>query len=269
MARTRSSDDATHDDQGHRDRDLQRRRQAMNAARPEPADAGIILQGRDDHRTTETGRRQQSEHQAGRQAKPDTDRDHGEIDSQRLLDFETEGADRPTRTTPGNVEEHDRAESASQTRQDDRFGQQMLHQPSPARADRLADGQFPLTHRAANLHHAGDIQAHDQQHRSGQGERDGLDDSGIASVRDCRSGRYGSTMPALNSFVAGYCLASRDVTAETAALACAMPTPGDRRPWMCSHSLPRSERTLLSRSCRGAADTVRAEERAVFPEEPR
>ena len=77
-------------------------------------------------------------------------------------------------STDGNVEEHKRSESASESRQDDRFGQKILDQPSPARADRLADRQFPLAHRAANLHHAGDIQAHDQQHRSGQGQRDRL-----------------------------------------------------------------------------------------------
>ena len=58
----------------------------------------------------------------------------------------------------------------------------ILDQPSPARADRLADGQFPLTHRAANLHHAGDVQAHDQQHRSGQGQRDGLKRPGTANA---------------------------------------------------------------------------------------
>jgi hypothetical protein len=39
-------------------------------------------------------------------------------------------------------------------------------------------------------------------------------------------------MPALNSFVEGYCFANCDVTAETAALAGAMLTPGDRRPLM-------------------------------------
>ena len=62
----------------------------------------------------------------------------------------------------------------SQARQDDGFGQEILDQPSPARADRLAYRQFPLTHRATNLHHAGDVQADDQQHHPGQGQRDGL-----------------------------------------------------------------------------------------------
>ena len=41
-------------------------------------------------------------------------------------------------------------------------------------------------------------------------------------------------------------MASCAVTAATAALACATPTPGDSRPWMFSHSLPRSARTLSS-----------------------
>ena len=47
-------------------------------------------------------------------------------------------------------------------------------------------------------------------------------------------------MPDLFSFVDGYCLANDDVTAETAALACATLTPGVRRPWISTHSLLRS-----------------------------
>src|SRR6185503_12768979 len=53
-------------------------------------------------------------------------------------------------------------------------------------------------------------------------------------------GVYGAAMPALFSFVDGYCLAKDDVTVETAALACATLTPGARRPWICSHSLLRA-----------------------------
>ena len=60
--------DGAQDDQRHRDGHLQRSGEAMNASRLDPADAGIILQRRDDHRTTETGRRQESEDHAGRQA---------------------------------------------------------------------------------------------------------------------------------------------------------------------------------------------------------
>ena len=68
----------------------------------------------------------------------------------------------------GHVEEHQRGERSTRARQDDRFGQEILSQPCPAGADRLADGQLALAHRAAHLHHAGDIQAHDQQHHAGE-----------------------------------------------------------------------------------------------------
>src|SRR5215470_11822262 len=54
------------------------------------------------------------------------------------------------------------------------------------------------------------------------------------------TGVYGAAMPALFSFVDGYCFAKDDVIAETAALACATLTPGDRRPWIATHSLLRS-----------------------------
>ena len=60
----------------------------MNAANAQPACAGVVLQGRDDHGTTETNRRQKSEDQACQKAEPDTDRDHGKIDLQRVLELE-------------------------------------------------------------------------------------------------------------------------------------------------------------------------------------
>src|SRR5262245_19956485 len=57
---------------------------------------------------------------------------------------------------------------------------------------------------------------------------------------------YVLATPALFSFVFAYCWANWDVTVETAALAFATLTPDDRRPWMCTHWLPRSERTFFS-----------------------
>ena len=56
------------------------------------------------------------------------------------------------------------------------FSQQMPHQPFPARTKRLADRQFAFAHRAANLHHAGHVQAHDQQRYHHQGLPDGEED---------------------------------------------------------------------------------------------
>ena len=82
--------DATNDQQGHRYRDLQRSSEAMNATNAEPACAGIVFQGRDDHGTTETNRRQKSEDQACQKAEPDTDRDHAKIELQGVLERKPE-----------------------------------------------------------------------------------------------------------------------------------------------------------------------------------
>ena len=49
---------------------------------------------------------------------------------------------------------------------------------------RVADGEFPLTHCAANQHHAGDIQRHNHQHRSGEGEPEGLDDPEFVEIAE-------------------------------------------------------------------------------------
>ena len=179
----------------------------MNAARPEPADAGIILQRGDDHRTTETSGRQQSEHQAGHQAEPDTDRDMEGSTLSASWTCGGSGSPGPPGHHRRNVEEHDRGETPPRRRQHDRFGQQMLHQPSPARADRLADATVPA--------HASRCEPASCRRYSGtttsstapvRVTRKSVRTTG-QSLRSWPSGWYGATMPALNSFVAGYSLA--------------------------------------------------------------
>ena len=101
----------------------------MNAANAEPACAGIVFQGRDDHGTTETNGRQKSEDQACQKAEPDTDRDHGKIELQGVLErnrYRLPGE-------PGNhcrsIEKHQRSEGPSGSRQQYGFGQEMPGQP--------------------------------------------------------------------------------------------------------------------------------------------
>ena len=99
---------------------------------------------------------------------PDAIADTGrvEIDLLRNRHAQIPSSDR------GNAEQHERAERAGAKRQQDRFEEQMLDQSPPIRAERRANRQLALAAGAADQHHAGDVQAHDQQHRSRQAEQD-------------------------------------------------------------------------------------------------
>src|SRR4029434_8920298 len=79
--------DATHDEQWHRDRNLQSRGHAMNAADAEAASTSFVLQRGNDDRTTEPRGRQKSEYETGREAEPETKCNHRKIDSQQFLEL--------------------------------------------------------------------------------------------------------------------------------------------------------------------------------------
>ena len=108
------------------------------------------------------------------EAEPETDCDHREIDSQRLLELSRNGFPIIHDSSRRDVEEHERSKSRPDDRQQDGFGEKIPDQAAAAGADRLADRQFAFSHRAANLHHAGDVQAHDEKHHARQREPDGL-----------------------------------------------------------------------------------------------
>ena len=59
-------------------------------------------------------------------------------------------------------------------RQQHRFEEQMSDQLPPSGAESGANRQLALAVGAADQHHAGDVQAHDEKHRSRQCEPDGL-----------------------------------------------------------------------------------------------
>ena len=168
---------AAHHEERHRDRDLQRGRHAMHASHPHPTTAArIVLERRNDHRTTEPHGRQPPEYEAGEEAEAKTDGDHGHIHPERLQNLRRNRIVGQPGQQRRNVEEHNRGKRPTRAREHNRFGQEVLSKPQAARADRLADRQLALTHRAANLHHAGDIQRDDEQHHAGEREPHRLND---------------------------------------------------------------------------------------------
>ena len=150
------------------DADLHHRRHTMHANRLASPAAGILLQRGNQIGTAEANGRQQPEEHAHQQAQSRRDRDTDRVQIDLLRNRRAHIPSSDGR----NTEQHKRAERASCKRQQDRFEEQMLDETSPVRAERRADGQLALTAGAADQHHAGDVQAHDQEHRSRQAEDD-------------------------------------------------------------------------------------------------
>ncbi len=151
----------------------------MHADRLSSTAAGIVLQRGDHVGAAEADGRQQAEEQAHDQAQSGRDRRTGEVEIDLLRDRE---AQIPSRDR-GNAEQHERAQRAGAKRQQDRFEEQMLDQSPPIRAERHADRELALASRAADQHHAGNIQAHDRQHRSHQAEQDGAHTPALRTPR--------------------------------------------------------------------------------------
>ena len=176
---------AAHHEEWHRDRDLQRGRHAMHASHPHPATAaGIVLERRKDHRTTEPHGRQPPEYEAGEEAEAKTDGHHRQIQPERLQNLRRNRIVGQPGQQRRNVEEHNRGKRPTRAREHNRFGQEELSKPQAARTDRLADRKLALTHRAANLHHPGDIQRDDEQHHAGEREPHGLNDSELRTLEN-------------------------------------------------------------------------------------
>ena len=112
--------------------------------------------------------RQQSEEHAHQQAQSRRDRD---IDGVEIDLSRDRRADPPSRDGR-NTEQHKPAERGACKRQQHRFEEQMLDETSPVSAERGADAQLTLAGGAADHHHARDVQAHDEEHRSRQAEQD-------------------------------------------------------------------------------------------------
>ena len=142
--------DAAHHDQGHRDRDLQRRGHAMNAAHAEPADAGIVLQGRDDHRATEAKRPAtiRTPGWSGGRVPTQNRDDRTDPLSAPLVPEAEAGRSVNQDTHRRNVEQAQATRgSPPRPASDDRFGQQILDQLPPA--SRRSPGGWTVPARAS------------------------------------------------------------------------------------------------------------------------
>ncbi len=159
---------AAEDEKWYGDADLHHRRYAMHANRVASATAGLLLQRVNQIGTAEANGWQQPEEHAHEQAQSRRDRDTGRVQIDLLRNRRAHIPANHGR----NTEQHERGERACRKRQQYRFEEQMPHETSPARAERRANGQLALTVGAANQHHAGDVQAHDHEHRSRQAEHD-------------------------------------------------------------------------------------------------
>ena len=162
---------AAEDEKRYGDSDLHHRRHTMHANRLASPAAGILLQRGNQIGTAEANGRQQPEEHAHEQAQSGRDRDAGRVE----IDLLRNRRAHPPSDDGRDTEQHERAQRASCNRQHDRFEKQMLDEALPARAERRADGQLALAVGAANQHHAGDIQAHDHEHRSRQAQQDADD----------------------------------------------------------------------------------------------
>ena len=80
----------------------------------------------------------------------------------------------------GNAEDDEDGERAAEQRQHQRFGEDVLHEPRPAGAEREAHGQLALARGRAHQHHARDVQADDEQHHAGEAKQHRLRDRHLA-----------------------------------------------------------------------------------------
>ena len=240
---------AADDEKRYGDADLNKRCHAMHANRLASPTAGILLQRMNQVGTAEANGRQQSEEHAHEQAQSGRDRDTGRVQ----IDLRGNRRAQPPSSHGRNAEQHERAERAGDKRQQDRFEEQMPDETSPARAERRADGQLALTVGAANQHHARDVQAHDQEHRSRQAEDDAdraprLRTAGRTQrdVRlDCRRLEFIRCGIPL--------LPNQRPSPKPAQFARVMSTPGSSRPWIRTQSTVLSSRRFgfaRRRGCR-------------------
>ena len=131
-----------------------------------PAACGVVFQRRNEIGTAQAKCGQESEDNAHNEAEATGDRDSGRVE----IEFGRDSRSEPPRDPRRDAEEHGCAQPAADEREPDGFEEQILNQPPAVGTDGLADGQLPLTRRAANQHHAGNVHAHDQQHHAGQAE---------------------------------------------------------------------------------------------------
>ena len=129
-------------------------------------------------------------------------------------------------TATGPPKSNGRRERAAEQGNDQRLGEVIAHQAPAARAHRRPDRQVPLTDRAADEHHARDVQSDDEQHDRGEAEDASSARVVICERRRAPAGKYGSTPPALSWFVEGYRAASAAIADCTAASACGTVVPG-------------------------------------------
>ena len=186
---------AADDEKRDGDADLHQRRHAMHANRLASAAAGILLHRVNQVGTAEADGRQQTEQHADEQAQSGRDRDTGQRRDRSPGEPARPSTIRSMAGMPNSTNaliapDTNASKTASKNRCRD--------ETPPARAERRADRQLALAVGAAHQHHAGDVQAHDQQHRSREAKQDAV------TRRD--SGRpaapievYGSTVADLNS----------------------------------------------------------------------
>ncbi len=154
----------------------------MRAAGPHPAAPGFVLENGHDRRTAETECREPSKQQARAQAEAGAHDDHRPVDSERCLEFRRHRLTHPPRHERRSVEEHERGERSTETREHDCLREKVLHEPSPRGADRLPDRQLAFAHRAAHLDHPRNVQAHHQQRHRAHRAPDSHDDRHVGSL---------------------------------------------------------------------------------------